>query len=266
MHIAVAFYLWIGIFNMVVIAQFWAFANDLFTPERGRRLFPLVGIGASLGAVVGAGLTSVAFVQLGPYPLMLTAAIGLMVPIVLTVWVSRREKTSRRDAAADSADVPLDRAGGFQLVFKERYLLLIALLIVVLNLVNTLGEFLFGRMIQQQAMALAASGVGQGTSARELIGMMVGGMHTWVNVLGFLFQAFLTSRLFKYVRCSGCAVRSAARQPGQLLDDGRSSDLQHRQGREDSREQHRLLCSEHDAACLVPADEPRGEIQGEAGD
>ena len=44
---------------MVAVAQFWAFANDLYTNERGKRLFPLVGIGASLGALVGAGLIAV---------------------------------------------------------------------------------------------------------------------------------------------------------------------------------------------------------------
>ena len=37
----------------MVIAQFWAFANDIYTPEQGKRLFPLIGVGSSLGAWVG---------------------------------------------------------------------------------------------------------------------------------------------------------------------------------------------------------------------
>ena len=67
MRIGVAFYIWVGVFNMVAVAQFWAFANDLYTTERGKRLFPLVGIGASLGALVGAGLTAYFFKGMGPY-------------------------------------------------------------------------------------------------------------------------------------------------------------------------------------------------------
>ena len=55
--VGIAFYLWIGIFNLMVIAQFWSFANDLYTPEQGKRLFAIVGFGASLGAVVGAVMT-----------------------------------------------------------------------------------------------------------------------------------------------------------------------------------------------------------------
>ena len=34
----VAFYLWVGMFGVFVVAQFWAFAADVYTDERGRRL------------------------------------------------------------------------------------------------------------------------------------------------------------------------------------------------------------------------------------
>lgn len=80
-RLGIAFYLWIGVFNMAAVAQFWAFANDLYSTERGKRLFPLVGIGASLGAVVGSGITSIVFGGVGPYRLMLLAAAGLLVPV-----------------------------------------------------------------------------------------------------------------------------------------------------------------------------------------
>ena len=41
LNIGIAYFLWVGIFNVMVIAQFWAFANDIFTAEQGKRLFPL---------------------------------------------------------------------------------------------------------------------------------------------------------------------------------------------------------------------------------
>src|SRR5204863_8168883 len=53
LHVGIVFFLWLGIFNVMVIAQFWAFAADLYTPEQGKRLFPLIGVGSSLGAWVG---------------------------------------------------------------------------------------------------------------------------------------------------------------------------------------------------------------------
>src|SRR3954464_15638839 len=52
-HVGIAYFLWLGIFNLMVIAQFWAFATDIYTPEQGKRLFPLIGVGSSLGAWIG---------------------------------------------------------------------------------------------------------------------------------------------------------------------------------------------------------------------
>ena len=190
-RIGIPFYLWIGVFNMSAVAQFWAFANDIYSSERGKRLFPLVGIGASLGAVVGSGLTSIAFGGIGPFRLMLLAAGGLLVPIALTIWVHHREKqthdAAHTAATAARAEQPVSGKGGFQLVASNRYLGLIALLVLVYNIVNTLGGFILNSMITAEA-----------GGDRALIGSMAGQIQTWVNGLAFLLQAFLVSRIFKY--------------------------------------------------------------------
>ena len=51
--IGLVFFLWIGVFSLMVIAQFWAYANDIYTPEAGKRLFAVIAFGASSGAVFG---------------------------------------------------------------------------------------------------------------------------------------------------------------------------------------------------------------------
>jgi AAA family ATP:ADP antiporter len=210
-HIGIAFYIWAGIFNVVVIAQLWAFANDLYSSGRGKRLFPLVNLGASLGAVVGAGLTTVAFAGIGPYTLMLVAAVGLAASIGLTLWVNHRERSAGRDAAGGRAEQPLAKTGGFQLVLAQRYLLLIALLILVLNTVNTLGGFLLNTLIRSEALRAVAPGASDGgalsadqvAALQGLIGTMSGGVQTSVNILAFLFGAFLVSRVLKYLGVRG---------------------------------------------------------------
>jgi len=200
-RISIAFYLWIGVFNMVAVAQFWAFANDVYSSERGKRLFPLVGIGASLGAVLGSAITSFVFENVGPYLLMLVAAGGLLVPVGLTVWVHRREsgRAAEEPEAAAQAEQPLDKEGGFQLVLRQRYLLLIAMMVLLFSLVNTLGGFILNSMIATEAAARVAAGPPGGPDERALIGTMVGTIQTSVNLLAFLLQAFVVSRIFKYV-------------------------------------------------------------------
>jgi AAA family ATP:ADP antiporter len=202
-HVGVAFYLWAGIFNLVVTAQFWAFANDVYTSERGRRLFPIVGLGASLGALVGAGLTYLGFGEIGAYRLLLIAAAGLIMPVGLPVWVHRRESAAVQAGSPAPAQEPLGTSNGFALVFRNRYLLLIALLMVVVNLVNTLGNFLLNSIIVQEATAAVAAGAAGGLGMREVAGTLSAGIQTWVNLLGLLMQAFLVSRIFKYLGVGG---------------------------------------------------------------
>src|SRR5258706_1328582 len=88
-RVGVAFYLWLGIFNLMVPSQMWAFANDLYTKERGARLFPIVGLGTSLGAWIGAEIASEVFGSLGPDRLVLFPARGPVVCPLLTPWSHR---------------------------------------------------------------------------------------------------------------------------------------------------------------------------------
>lgn len=192
--VGVPFFLWIGIFNLVVVAQFWAFANDLYDTERGKRLFPIIGVGSALGAWLGAVAASALFARMGPHELMLLAAVGLSACVFLTRWTDRRE---RRPAATGApSEPPMGKAGGFQLVLSQRYLLLIALLVLVLNVVNTVGEYILGRLVVQDVAARMASGAVTGVTEGALIGQFYGRFFGWVNLLGLLFQLFLVSRLF----------------------------------------------------------------------
>jgi AAA family ATP:ADP antiporter len=201
--IGVAFFLWMGVFAVVMPAQFWAFANDVYDPERGKRLFPIVGVGSALGAWAGASLASALFTQLGPYPLLLLSAAGLPTTILLTRWIDRRTRRTTAATAAAPVEAPLGKEGGFQLVFKQRYLLLIAMLVVILNIVNSVGEFILGGLVTADAAAQIASGTAAAGSEAAIIGSFYGRFFAWVNFLGFAFQLVVVSRLFKYVGVRG---------------------------------------------------------------
>src|SRR5258705_9209393 len=52
-YVGVAFFIWVGIFNISLVAQFWSFANDIYKKEAGDRLFPMIMIGMTAGAPIG---------------------------------------------------------------------------------------------------------------------------------------------------------------------------------------------------------------------
>ncbi len=202
-QVGAAFFIWISIFSVLVVAQIWAFGNDLFTEEQGKRLFPIVGVGAGLGGWLGAKMAGWLFGQFdpatAPYSLMLVAAAGFGIGIVISHGIHRRERERATPEKASTAEKPLGKEGGFKLVFTQRYLFLMAIAVLLLNVVNTTGGFILDKVVvasvEQQTTDIAEQQV--------LIGQFLGDFFGWVNLLGLLFNLFLVSRIFKYIGVRG---------------------------------------------------------------
>lgn len=196
--VAVLFFLWIGIFNLMVPAQFWALANDVYTPEAGKRLFVIVAFGASAGAVFGSYIAGHLISVFGVNQLILVSAGVLAASLVLTNIVDSREGAVRSAGGAPPEE-PLGKSGAFELLLKKRYLLLIALLIFVLNWVNTIGEYILGRTVRDAALAAAGSGAAADAAVESFIGSFYADFFTIVNIAGLLLQLFIVSRILKYL-------------------------------------------------------------------
>jgi AAA family ATP:ADP antiporter len=204
-YLGVAFFLWVGIFSLMMIAQFWSFANDVYSPEQGKRLFAIVAFGATGGAIFGAWIAKPLIGAVGVYPMMPLAAGILLLCLALTRLVHAREmsrpETQPEAAAAGTASEPLARTGGYQLVFGSRYLLLIAVLMLVLNFVNTNGEYILGKTVTNEAAKRVAAGAAGAMDPEEWTRRFIGGFYGdffgWVNTVGALVQLFLVSRIMK---------------------------------------------------------------------
>ncbi len=219
----IAFYLWVGMFGVFVVAQFWAFAADVYSDEEGRRLIPMVAIGATAGAAFGAQITE--FLVEGGFAdlletlgleavaefarqilvtksLLLLALLPLGVSIVLTRVVDRRRR-SPGPAELPAEEKPTSAPGGLQIVLSSRYLLAVAFITLLLNWVNTNGENLLTRVLQasleEEVVALGLVGeeaIRQFTLDRTTA--FYGNFFTLVNIAALLLQAFVASRLLKY--------------------------------------------------------------------
>ena len=194
--IGLPFFLWVGVFSYTVVAQFWALAADIYTEEQGKRLFPIIGGGASIGAVVG-GLFARSLVGSGPAVLMTTALAILVACIGLIVWIERRAacEPERRQVGAPHPDAPLAAHGAWRLISQSRYLLLIAGLVVFLNWVNSTGEYLLDRIL----LASAKEAQEHGASAQRFIGAFKADYYVWYNTIGVALELFVVSRVFKWV-------------------------------------------------------------------
>jgi ATP:ADP antiporter, AAA family len=226
-NVGVVFFLWVGIFSLMIVAQFWSFANDLYTKEQGERLFVIVTFGMSLGAVIGSILAREIIPLVGVPQALLVAAGLLILAAVVSNIVDQRERArhethlplhlttaeipaatgeyqilTSQDAHSLTVSLPgtgqVSRPGTFRLVFGSRYLVLIAFLMLVVNWVNTTGEYILGRTVAAAAESAVTSGAAGGLGVPEYIGRFYSEFFLVVNIIGLLLQLFVVSRILKY--------------------------------------------------------------------
>jgi AAA family ATP:ADP antiporter len=99
------------------------------------------------------------------------------------------------------AQAPVPAGDGFALVFRSSYLRVVALLMVVLNVVNTTGNYILDSAVERGAAAAVAADPGLDRLA--FIGAFYGSFNLWQNVVAVLMQAFLVSRIVKYLGLRG---------------------------------------------------------------
>ena len=147
-----AFFVWLGIFSTLSIAQFWSLATDVMSEADGKRLFPMVAAGGTLGGIFGSQVAA-RVIDGHPHQLMVVAAAVLVVCAFLT-HVTHSVVNRRPASNVAAPPAARDRRGGFTLVVRDRYLLLIAMSVLVLNFVNTTGDFLLAQLVNTRAHVL----------------------------------------------------------------------------------------------------------------
>jgi AAA family ATP:ADP antiporter len=205
------FFIWIGMYNLLIPAQFWGFANDIYSEAEGKRLFPFIAFGASLGAVLGPIVTGQIVPVLGSYGMMLLAA-AILVPCIGLTWAIHRrdlrESGAGREAVRSSSaqEQPLSKSGGFRLIFASRYLLYIALFLGLYNFVNALGEQMFAILQQKMALRVLGTAATGGAELQNYISAAFAGYQSLANIIGLIVQLFLVSRIFHWVGIGGALL------------------------------------------------------------
>jgi ATP:ADP antiporter, AAA family len=201
-EIGFVFFVWLGIFSVLIVAQFWAFAADLYSVESGQRLFVVIAVGASLGAWSGSLVAKALFAALGSYGLMLLACAVLLATLFLS---ARAEAAVPEESSTQEKSMGTEYIrglfGGFRIVWNDGYLKWIALFVVLLNWVNTTGEYILAKLVILHAETL----IQDGTAATKgtVIGQFYGEFYAWVNVLSLAIQLFFVYRVYRLIGIRG---------------------------------------------------------------
>ena len=199
--IGFAYYVWVGIVSLMLTAQFWGYAADTYNTASGQRLFPVIMLGATLGGVVGPVVAATLFEKLGPWNLMLI--VGVLLAATLPLYGPARDAVpvaSRHSPAAP--EIPQAHLlGGLSMVMRDHYLFLLAGLIVLLNWVNTTGEYILAEVVIRYADAMISAD--PGLDKGELIARFYGGFYFTVNLCTVLIQLLVVARMFRWLGLGG---------------------------------------------------------------
>jgi len=209
------FFIWVSVFNLFVVSVFWSYMTDVYRPAQGKRLFGVIAVGGTLGALGGSSVTAVLVEWLGAFNLMLLSALLLELAARSARRLGRYQEQLNEAERVHDAPVPavglLDAAApsaildgvrsrqdervigggvldGISHVLKSPYLLGIAALMLLFTIASTFLYF--------QRMDIVAREFADDSVARV---RLFGTIDAATNLLTLLTQLFLTGRLLRWL-------------------------------------------------------------------
>jgi AAA family ATP:ADP antiporter len=182
--VAAAFFVWTSTFNLLTISVFWSLMADIFSSGQAKRLFGFIAAGGTIGTICAPAFTVLFVNAVGTNTLLLISAAGFTVTAFLVRQVeAEKRKLGRTDQAAQQTSLDRKLGGnpfdGFMLLFKSRYLLMIALFILLMTTISTVIYFQLQDLITHQFATRAAR-----TRAFATIDLATNGSAVFIQLFG----------------------------------------------------------------------------------
>lgn len=212
------FFIWVSVFNLFVISVFWSFMTDIYQSSQSKRLFGMLAVGGTIGAITGSTITSALVAALGPVNLLLISALLLEGAARVSSALERSEQTlalaaledeqheqSKDDENAQFIPSAAQTQGTIEAValkqkeiiggsvfegvgdvLRSPYLIGIAVLMLLFTVTSTYLYFMQAEII---------SGVSQDSRIRTQV---FANIDLIVNIITLLTQLFLTGRIMRW--------------------------------------------------------------------
>jgi AAA family ATP:ADP antiporter len=188
--IAAAFYVWCSTFNLLTISVFWSMMADIFSSGQAKRLFGFIAAGGTVGTISAPAFITLFVQAVGTNTLLLISAAGFAITAFL-VRLLEAEKRKLVVVDKEAQKTSMDRRlggssfDGFMLLFRSRYLLMIALFLLLMTWISTVIYFQLQDIITKDFASRAAR-----TQAFATIDLAT-------NSIAVLIQLFGTGRFIK---------------------------------------------------------------------
>ncbi|MFQ5737922.1 MAG: Npt1/Npt2 family nucleotide transporter [Acidobacteriota bacterium] len=181
-----AFYVWGGIFTLLLPTQGWMLSYQLYTTREAKRLFSVLGMGGILGGACGGYYAALLARSMGTQWLLFQVGLllGLMHVVLLAI---RRQMSLRPDPLEDRKFTGEIAADSFlRRLFSSRHLSFLAAVILLSTCASTLIDLQFKWALGQKYGPLESQ-------ITQFFGTLLG----TIFILSALVQMFATGRLLR---------------------------------------------------------------------
>ncbi|MFU8813137.1 MAG: Npt1/Npt2 family nucleotide transporter [Balneolaceae bacterium] len=197
------FYVWVSVYSILIISQFWVFANELYNTSQSKRLFSLLNMGAILGAIAGSQASSVVVSLLDVDTENLLYFCIAATILVLFIVYPLKGKSKFETSSGPSEKRGIKRSlMVYKGITKSRYQLIIACIIGIAMLISTLVDY--------QLKAVAADAYPDKDDLTSFMGTFYAGL----SVASLLIQLLFSGRILRRMGIGGAL---AARPAGMLI-------------------------------------------------
>ena len=139
--LGMVFFVWVSVFNLIVVSVFWIFMSDIWSLEQSKRLFPIIAVAGTLGALAGPTLTRSLVEVIGVAPLLLVSAVLLGIATVCVVLLGRwaRVHGARRHEAGHEDAVGGGMWDGLKQIFTDPFIRGMAILLLLADGIGTVN-------------------------------------------------------------------------------------------------------------------------------
>lgn len=197
-YVGIAFYVWLSVVNMLMISLFWGFMSDGISMDRSKRLFPMIAVGGTVGAILGSTIAQQFIDILGQSYLLLVSVVVLELAVRFVKWIdiefkqyngqpieAKKEQSSTLITSAESKFSQW--ISGVKYTFSSPYIMAIAGYIFFYGLTSTFLYFQQGHL------------VAQATSDSSERTQVFANIDLWANSLTLVMQLFISGQLLRRV-------------------------------------------------------------------
>ena len=213
---AFAFYIFVDVLSVILVEQFWSLTNTVYSTEEGKRWYGLIATGGLLGGVVGGSLSSVLItrLQLDTTDLLLVAAGIIALLMLLTLLMGRLGLYHEHAGVRDNGHAT---QGHWRAILRHRYLVLIAAILLLAQIVEPLVEYQFMKVVEASIENREARTAYLGDFFSILSGVAIAInllitplVHRWMGALGGLFAQPLAVMVGSFWYMSQATLQAGA--------------------------------------------------------